>query len=333
MARPEIFEQRAQYSQMRLDELTQRVARISPDHMPVDLAVFCAGSYARLEASEYSDIDLFFIYGSDRLKRPDKRIREIRMFSSLINDAAEMGFPEFSNDAGYLEAVHCKDVLKHLGAAKDDFKNHFTMRMLMLLESRCLRGDSTFEAVQSAMISAYFGDYPDHQAAFQPWFLINDIGRFWKTLLLNYENKRKQRDDDPVQRNKQKVRNFKLKYSRMTTCFATIAALASHQETIGEADVLKLVQLTPQQRLEDVAERLPAVSAEVEAIQDEYAWFLEQTGQTEEQLRAGFEDSGHRKAQFERANAYGDNMFALLNAIAKNSSKDHAEKFLRYLVI
>lgn len=327
------MDSRAEYSQMRLDELSKRISAVRDEHMPEDLAVFCAGSYARLEASKYSDIDLFFVYGSAEVERSDKRIREIRLFASLIDATETMGFPEFSNDAGYLGTIHSADVLEHLGAPKDDWLNHFTMRMLMLLESKCLKGEGTFEDVQRAIISAYYRDYPDHQSSFEPWFLINDIGRFWKTLLLNYENKRNQDTDDPVRKNRQKVRNFKLKYSRMTTCFATIAALASHQETIEENDVFNLVQLTPQQRLEHVAERLPTVQHEVAEIQEDYAWFMEQTGQTEEALRAGFEDRVHREDRFARANGYGDKMFALLNAIAEHSPRDQSEKFLRYLVI
>lgn len=333
MTRPAIMDTRSEYSRTRLDELSQKLLGVADEHMPEDLAVFCAGSYARFEASKYSDIDLFFVYGSPELERPDKRIREIRLFASLIDAAQIMGFQQFSNDAEYLETIHCDDVLKHLGAPEDDGLNHFTMRMLMLLESKCLRGETTFEQVQRQTISAYYRDYPDHQSSFEPWFLINDIGRFWKTLLLNYENKRNQDFDDPVRKNKQKVRNFKLKYSRMTTCFATIAALASHHETIDEDDVLRLVQLTPQRRLEHVAERMPAVTDEVDAIQTEYAWFMEQTGQPEEALRAGFEDRVHREERFVRANSYGDKVFALLTAIAEHSPRDQSEKLLRYLVI
>jgi predicted nucleotidyltransferase len=327
------MDSRAEYSRMRLDELTRRLEGIPAEHVPEDLAVFCAGSYARYEASKYSDIDLFFIYGTQEVDRQDKRLREIRLFASTIDVAQTMGFPQFSNDAQYLETIQCSDVLKHLGAREDDGLNHFTMRMLMLLESRCLLGDATFEQVQRDIIAAYYRDYPDHQSSFEPWFLINDIGRFWKTLLLNYENKRNQDATDPVQKNKQKVRNFKLKYSRMTTCFATIAALASHQETIGEEDVLSLVQLTPQKRLEHIAERMPEVSAEVQSIQEDYAWFMEQTGKPEELLRAGFEDRERREARFQRANNYGDKMFALLTAIAAHSPREQSDKFLRYLVI
>ena len=333
MARPRIMDERSTYSQMRLDELSRRLTTFPVEHMPVDLAVFCAGSYARLEASDYSDIDLFFAYGPTDVDRPDKRTREIRLFAALIEIAENMGFPPFSNDADYLGTIHCSDVLKHLGSPEDDHLNHFTMRMLMLLESKCLRGAETFEEVQKSIIAAYYRDYPDHQSSFEPWFLMNDIGRFWKTLLLNYENKRNQLTDDPIKKNRQKVRNFKLKYSRMTTCFATVAALASYQETIAEEDVFRLVQLTPQERLEHVAARLPEVIGEVESIQEDYAWFMEQTGKTEEDLRAGFEDRGHREERFQRANDYGDKMFALLRAIAERSRRDQSEKLLRYLVI
>lgn len=333
MPRPPILDERATYSSIRLGEMSQRLARLPEGDRPEDIAVFCAGSYARLEASEYSDIDVFFVYGHAERSRPDKRTREIKLFSHLIDTAESMGFPPFSNDAQYLETMHCNEILTHMGAREDDGKNLFTMRMLMLLESKCLLGEGTFADVQQRIIEAYYRDYPDHQASFEPWFLINDIGRFWKTLLLNYENRRNQPAADELQKNKQKVKNFKLKYSRMTTCFATVAALASHPGTIEASDVFDLVQLTPQDRILSVAERLPAVAAEVEQVQTEYAWFLEQTGQTEEDLLRGFVDRQHREERFKRANAYGDAMFALLAGIAEKSGRDHSDKLLRYLVI
>ena len=57
-----------------------------------------------------------------------------------------------------------------------------------------------------------FKDFPDHPRTFQPIFLMNDICRFWKTMLLNYEHKR-HGDGEPGDeiRRRSKVKNFKLK--------------------------------------------------------------------------------------------------------------------------
>ncbi|MGE2735270.1 nucleotidyltransferase domain-containing protein [Mycolicibacterium vaccae] len=334
MAGVDIFAERASFSRIRIEELRNRLNARQETKQFEDLAIFCAGSYAREEASKYSDIDLFFIYsaGAQHGVRSSK-ISELRLFSAVIDIAEAMGFPAFSNDGQYLYTLACDDVLEHMGSPKDDGLNHFTLRMLMLLESKCVVGDDTFSDVQQSIISAYYRDYPDHQASFEPWFLINDICRFWKTLLLNYEHKRNQDTGDIIQKNKQKVKNFKLKYSRMTTCFATVAALASLPAAPSEGQIYELVQKTPQQRLRSVGEAMPEVANRVENVLDQYAWFLEQTGQTEEQLRSGFEDKQRRVERFERANKYGDAMFDLLSSIGDAKQFGDRNRLLRYLVI
>lgn len=329
MERPTILTDRATYSRVRLEELRNRLAGILATSGLADLSVFCAGSYARLEASEHSDIDLFFVYGTEEVVRKHKRTDELMMFASIIEIAKAMNFPAFSNDGEYLKTFHCSDVLIHLGSRDDDGLNLFTLRMLMLLESHCLLGDETFANVQGEVVRAYYRDYPDHQDTFQPRFLINDIGRFWKTLLLNYEHKRNQPTEDEIVKNKQKVKNFKLKYSRMTTCFATIAALATMKNP-SEDDVLALVNQTPMDRLIQAAEKLPSIESRVESVLESYAWFIEQTGQPEADLLAGFVDKEGRHERFRRANEYGDLMFDLLRSISEHADQP---RLLRFLVI
>ena len=336
---PSLLQERAQTSEARVQELRKRVAKLAGPKSPEGLAVFCAGSYARLEASKYSDIDLFFVYGPN-FGGVGKRTEEIQLFSQLIDIVDDMDFPKFSNDGQYLQTLSCDAVHEHLGSPADDYENLFTMRMLMLLESKCIHNDEIFASVQRSIIDAYYRDYPDHQSSFEPWFLLNDIGRFWKTLLLNYENRRNQRRDEAredseeyeIRKNKQKVKNFKLKYSRMTTCFATIGALASHDGPIKQDDVFELVQKTPQERLLVIADLVPSVAGKVDEVLESYAWFLEQTGQSESALLAGFGDKRQRQERFERANAYGDSMFSLLRGIAKVKDPDD-ERLLRFLVI
>lgn len=118
----------------------------------------------------------------------------------------------------------------------------------------------------------------------------------------------------------------------MTTCFATVGALASLPGPPSEEDVYQLVQLTPQERLKVVVEHIPAVEQHVEKALGSYAWFLEQTGQSEEKLHEDFADPQLRRAGFDRALEYGDLMFALLRGIAQ--TRDPAsERLLRFLVI
>ncbi len=56
-----IYEQRSNFSKGRLKELGEKIAEIPTIPELNSLTIFGAGSYGRCEASEYSDIDLFFL--------------------------------------------------------------------------------------------------------------------------------------------------------------------------------------------------------------------------------------------------------------------------------
>lgn len=62
---PEIFKQRSYYSEVRMKELRTRLATLKELSEFPNLTVFGAGSYGRLEASEFSDLDVFFLYSGD----------------------------------------------------------------------------------------------------------------------------------------------------------------------------------------------------------------------------------------------------------------------------
>jgi hypothetical protein len=202
--------------------------------------------------------------------------------------------------------------------------------MLLLLESTCLYGEDTYQGIIRQIISSYFKDFHDHPKTFWPTFLLNDICRFWKTLLLNYESRRHTSVGDESKKTKAKVKNFKLKFSRLTTCFASIAALGCHHEPVSEEEVMQLTKLTPRQRLELVAKFVPKSSDEVNDVLDRYAWFLEMTGLSTSQLEDHFSDKQKRTEMFQKANEYGDSMFKLLLSINNNEAWP---RLLRYLVI
>ena len=194
------------------------------------LTIFGAGSYGRHEASTHSDIDLFFLIDGKNDAIPEPRTSSLRLFAKVIETVDLMSFPKLSNDCEYLELLSTADILYHLGSRTDDSANYFTARMLLLLEGQCLHGSIVYEKVLKDVVDSYFNDFPDHKQTFSPMFLVNDICRFWKTMLLNYENRRGLRDPAAAtedRKTKHKVRNFKLKFSRMTTCFASVAALGS----------------------------------------------------------------------------------------------------------
>jgi predicted nucleotidyltransferase len=317
---------------MRLAELRKRLEELQELTAFPTLTVFGAGSYARLEASQYSDIDMFFLIGGRKGDVHEPKTNSTRLFGKVIDVVDKMNFPKFSNDCEYLVLLHIDEILEKLGSRIDDHENFFTARMLLLLESHCLYGKPVFEDISAKIVNSYFKDYPDHKHTFQPTFLLNDICRFWKTLLLNYENKRNLPpgvEDIEERRTKQKVRNFKLKFSRMTTCFASIAALGSYSAPVTEEQVLQLTQLTPRQRLQSITSRVPKAADAVNEVIERYNWFLEMTGLPTDELEGQFSDKLKRTEMFHKATEYGDSMYQLLLTIDATGSRG----LLRNLVI
>lgn len=328
---PKVFDERSKLSCERLEEVRKTISKLRELKNFKDLTVFGAGSYARHEASKYSDIDLFFVCRKSRSKQIDLRTKELSLFGKMIDVIEQLKFPKFSNDCQYLNILSTGDILQHLGSPTDDHKNYFTARMLLLLESKCLYGDKIYNKVIDEIVHSYFADYPNHSHEFQPIFLLNDICRYWKTLLLNYENKRNRTRETEAQKVKQRVRNFKLKFSRMTTCFATISAIGSYKTPVTEEQVVRLVRLTPRERLQDITRHVSDAKNEVQNILNEYAWFLDMTGLPTEELQSKFYDKEGRTKMFQKANEYGNLMFNLLLKLDKNSNGKG--DLLRYLVI
>lgn len=326
-----IYKERANYSETRLNELGNRIDKIPRISDYTNLTIFGAGSYARYEACQHSDIDMFFLCKDVRDDLPEPHTSELRLFGKLIEIVDDMSFPKFSNDCLYLKIQHSPQILVHIGSSTDDHENYFTVRMLLLLESKCLYGDATYDDIIREIINSYFKDYPDHEKTFQPIFLLNDICRFWKTLLMNYEHKRSGSDHSEAEKTKQKVRNFKLKFSRMTTCFATIASLCSFTIPVTENQVIEQTRLTPRERLETIPTRVPEADKAVQEVLNRYAFFLEKTGLSTAELEGHFSDKTKRTEMFQVAKEYGDSMFSLMQTL-DNFHEDNS-KFLRYLVI
>ncbi|MCG3150560.1 MAG: hypothetical protein PCFJNLEI_04046 [Verrucomicrobiae bacterium] len=319
-----IFIQRARYSRSRLRELQLRLQGLTALSKFPNLTIFAAGSYARLEASQYSDIDLFFLDTSPKFRR--LKYNELALFRQVRQVLRELGFPPPSNRGQYLKIRHVQDMALQLGGRSDDHRNHFTTRMLLLLESKPLINPQLYSSAVDSIIECYFRDFPRHQGDFRPVFLVNDIVRYWKTLCLNYENKRYAHYNNPSTITKHKVRNFKLKFSRMTTCFATLAAL-SRPAPVSDRYIKHLILQTPRERLEYLTKFEPSATPLVHRLLEEYSWFLSLTELPAPDLRNLFADEPKRRAAFTRASTYGDQMFKLLKRV------DAKSNCMRYMLI
>lgn len=323
-----IIESKKQNSLARLEALRGRLETINELNALPHLTIFVAGSYARNEASIHSDIDLFFIYaGKLRSSVHNPNIKSMRAFSRIIEEADKLEFPAFSNDGEFLRILESPEMKRELGGRNDDYLNYFTARMLMLLESTSVYKEDIYIDVMNDIVESYFRDYTHHPADFRPVFLINDIIRFWKTLCLNYENKRNQPAEDEEKKIKQKIKNFKLKFSRMLTCYGTIAAIAHLEGRGGPAEIIGLVRRSPYERLIEATYLRNEVRTDLNVLTNEYTWFLETTDVSEGELIDRFRGKTFREEAFQRAEKFGDSMFRIVSAVASDTS------YLRYLVI
>lgn len=320
---PEIIQNRRVTSATRLDRLAISLCDIPEFSSIPDLSIYATGSYGRLEAHNGSDIDLFLVTRKRKEDIGNKKEKE-----SIIVNKLKLGLNnnEFHYSEEYLKVMYLPDILSNLEGRLDDYGNFFTSRMLLLLESKPLFGGSNYSAIINRTVKSYYRDYHNHVTDFKPIFLVNDIIRFWKTLCLNYEHKRNRVADNEKDKRKQDIKNLKLKFSRMMTCYATIVAISAQRNVIRPVEVIELVKALPLDRMQGIPDINSGSSGLLRSIYDDYAWFLEITDKTEDELIEWITRKDNRDGAFSRARKFGGHMFSLLDDVCDSET-------LRYLVI
>ncbi len=106
-----------------------------------EACVYATGSFARGEASDHSDLDLFIVAKgkADGKDRGLSKLNEIIVKADLIQATRELNLPEFSGDGEYLTCHTIKELTGTLGGPKDDVTNTFTARLLLLLRKQATR--------------------------------------------------------------------------------------------------------------------------------------------------------------------------------------------------
>jgi predicted nucleotidyltransferase len=203
------------------------------------LTVFAAGSLARHEVGKKSDLDIFVT--ADPSKDLQRRLSKHTVIAELIHINRELEFPEFSNDGEYLKIYFIDELTRRTGSPTDDSENSFTTRMLMVLESEPLLHDETYSRHLTTVLEHYYRDHVGKKS-FRPLFLLNDLLRYWRTLCLNYEERR----EDPAKPWRKK--NVNLKFSRMVTVFGTVLPLILQPAATAE-ELAPLCRKRPLERL------------------------------------------------------------------------------------
>lgn len=299
-------------------------------------SVYATGSYGRCEAGADSDLDLFIatrsvIEQEGRVaSRPISRLSEIVLKANLIQATDDLGLPEFDGDGEYLRCYTNIELVKTLGQPEDDALNTFTARLLLLLESTPLIGGEIYNEVMDDVIAAYWRDYQDHKEQFSPSFLVNDILRLWRTFCVNYEARTKTSPREL--KNKRRVKNYKLKHSRMLTCYSAILSLLAVyrcQGTVHPDDFKCIVNRTPTERLEWLADVKECATAHdhIRDLLSAYAMFLERTSIGSSELAKLFDNKETHLSYMREANEFGDKVYLALRSVGEDTP------FYRHIVV
>jgi len=297
------------------------------------VCVYTTGSFGRDDASRFSDLDVFIVSEEENVtqNRLLTGLEEIELLASIVHTNRELSLPDIDADGGFLKVHQLSDYLVGLGKPSDDANNTFTGRLLLLLESKPLFGHEVFEKVRRECVDRYWNDYADHSDSFLPAFLINDILRFWRTLCVNYEA------GSPKDPEKRRAKNYKLKHSRLLTCFSAIVGLQAQyqkESTITPETAIETLSLTPLERLEHAKPAMHvSLHDKIGELFNLYERFLVETDCSKQELYEKMRDPGYYKESLENARVFGDTMFSLLEGMSMIETDVKAKRFFRYLTV
>jgi hypothetical protein len=279
--------------------------------------------------------DLHTDYGDWRSKSKVKksqlsRLDEICVKADLIQATRLTGIPEFSGDGEYLVHYSVSELTNALGTRRDDVANTFTARLLLLLESRPLIGEQVYSDVIKDVISAYYRDYEDHKDSFMPAFLSNDILRLWRTFCVNYEAGSEREPEE--KKIKGKLKNYKLKHSRLLTCFSGIIFVLNkfrQRNTVDPDDIVEMTKLTPVERLTAIQASDDEAKVAIDNLKIKYEKFLGNTNRPEQELLEIFSHKATAAQYVHESYEFGDSIADVLKIIGTGD----AARFLRLLLV
>lgn len=326
---------RRKYTKERTKVLQEKLKNAS-ELLGEKACVYATGSFGRLEASSKSDLDLFIVGKVEESgdgtvkKRQLSRLDEICVKADLIEATRELEFPDFDGDGKYLAHYSVDELTKTLGKPEDDANNTLTGRLLLFLESQLLIGESAYQVIIEDVIAAYWRDFGNHKTDFMPAYLANDILRLWRTFCVNYEARTQNQPYE--EKIKRKIKNYKLKHSRMLTCYSALLyllAIYTKQGTVSPPQALVMTGLTPIQRLDWLVDQPELKNAQdsIKRLLAQYEKFLEKTSQGDKALIDVFNDHAAGASLVSDSYTFGDLMFEALYAIGKGN------QFFRLIVV
>ncbi|MEM9691765.1 MAG: hypothetical protein AAGA56_04425 [Myxococcota bacterium] len=244
---------------------------------------------------------------------------------ALSHALSNVGLPGLDADGKYARLVAGSSLLQHLCSPEDDESGALTNRMLLVLESQPLINRGAYERLLSSTIDAYWQNEQLHPADYLPIVLVNDIVRYWRTVLLNHESRlRKKRNTHSLSEAEtialRRYSSYKLRDPRCLSCFSALAYLLALTPTepshVSRTDVAEMVRLTPLERLEWL-EQNPATPRDIiTTLRDCYKRFLDRIGAGKTALTdALMNDDEIVQAVSREGKQFTESMFQLVEAL------------------
>lgn len=222
-----------------------------------DFLIGINGSYARREATEGSDVDLFFLTKESETSPVQGKQEEFR---KLLRADLDLKLPA---PGGVFGKPFPVDGICKIGG-RTDSNDTLTRRMLLLLEGEWVFNEPVFHNVRDRLLKEYLHHKPKEDKICM--FLLNDIIRYWRTICVDLEDKVRA-DNKP-----RDIRHIKLRFSRLLL-YAT--GVLSIGEGYGLSCEGKLESLHTLLGTYPIARIQSIVGERAEPVLDLYAGFLE----------------------------------------------------------
>jgi hypothetical protein len=249
-----------------------------------DVAVVLMGSWGRAELTAQSDDDyMVLVHG-----------RERETVIPSIDDVAAVfardpdGFADPGREGIFGKVVFSDELCENIGL-DDDTNRNLTRRMLLLLESIPIAGESAHAAAKQDVLTQYLQEAP--RPFKPPRFLLNDIVRYWRTVGVDFAAKARRRAGEGWG-----LRNVKLRTSRkLLFASGLIPVLRCHELDTHEMADFLMAQLnqTPTDRLSDAFLYYNELSAGARVLDayDKFLSLLDQDDVRSELERLGPDDA------------------------------------------